>query len=230
MEGITPQQPENLRPNEAGSQELVRDLDAPLGKEQVSNVDAPERKNEWSDDLALPEDDLNTPLNEGVENDKVGLSDEQKAEIKGQTGWSDKIVDSIRTVEEAEVYMNSNLQEVNGNLERTDIDWDAKIPQDRIDRMRSLYGDEVADRWANKTNFDLIKEGKAPYGPDGEYVNLHHIGQKADSPLAELTYSEHKQYDGVLHDKTNPSEIDRSGFSAERKQYWMDRYESLQNK
>ena len=59
---------------------------------------------------------------------------------------SDEIVDAIKTPEEAQVYKDAGLKEVNGNLERTDIDWDAKIPQDRIDRMRSLYGDEVASR------------------------------------------------------------------------------------
>ena len=122
------------------------------------------------------------------------------------------------------------MKEVNGNLERTDIDWDAKIPQDRIDRMRSLYGDEVADRWSDKTNMDLIKDGKAPYGPDGERVNLHHIGQKADSPLAELTDTEHKSNDGILHDKTKESEIERSVFRKEREAYWRNRYEELTKK
>ena len=93
--------------------------------------------------------------------------------------------------------------------------------------MRSLYGDEVADKCADKTNLDLIKEGKAPYGSDGQQVNLHHIGQKSDSPLAELTNTEHKQNDGVLHDKTKSSEIERPVFRTERQQYWIARYESL---
>ena len=75
---------------------------------------------------------------------------------------------------------------------------------------------------------DLIKEGKAPYGPDGKQINLHHIGQKADSPLAELTDTEHKTYDGVLHDKTKDSEIDRTVFRDERQKYWQARYEEIQ--
>lgn len=162
-----------------------------------------------------------------AENKSEGITEDEKQDIKEKTGWSDKVVDNFRTKEEAQVYIDANLKEVNGNLERTDIDWNAKIPQDRIDRMRSLYGDEVADKWADKTNLDLIKEGKAPYGSDGQQVNLHHIGQKSDSPLAELTNTEHKQNDGVLHDKTKSSEIERPVFRTERQQYWIARYESL---
>lgn len=166
-------------------------------------------------------------LNESIEKWTEGLNVEEKVRIKEETGWSDEIVNNIKNVDEAQVYIDANLKEVNGNLERQDIDWTQKIPEDRIERMRSLYGDEVADRWKDKTNLDLIREGKAPYGPDGKQINLHHIGQKADSPLAELTDTEHKTYDGVLHDKTKDSEIDRTVFRDERQKYWQTRYEEI---
>ena len=176
----------------------------------------------------LPIEDLNKPIALGsIETE--GLADNQKFDIKEKTGWSDDIIDSIRTEEESSVYINAGLTEVNGNLERSDIDWEAKIPQDRIDRMRTLYGDEIADKWAGKTNMDLIREGKAPYGSDGELVNLHHVGQKSDSPLAELTNTEHKSNDGILHDKTKTSEIERTVFRAEREAYWQNRYTELMN-
>ena len=175
-------------------------------------------------------DQLNAPIEQNSINENQGLSIEDKVLLQEETGWSDEIVDAIKTPEEAQVYKDAGLKEVNGNLERTDIDWDAKIPQDRIDRMRSLYGDEVADRWSDKTNMDLIKDGKAPYGPDGERVNLHHIGQKADSPLADLTDTEHKSNDGILHDKTKESEIERSVFRKEREAYWRNRYDELTKK
>ena len=152
---------------------------------------------------------------------------EEKVLLQEETGWSDEIIDSIKTSKEADVYKYAGLRDVNGNLERTDIDWNAKIPQDKIDRMRSLYGDEVADRWSDKTNMDLIKDGKAPYGSDGERINLHHIGQKPNSPLAELTDTEHKTNDGILHDKTKASEIERPVFRKEREAYWRNRYNEL---
>lgn len=172
-------------------------------------------------------EELNTPI-EGKESfEKSGLSLEEKVLLQDETGWSDKIIDAIKTPEEADVYKDAGLKDVNGNLERTDIDWNAKIPQDKIDRMRSLYSDEVANQWSGKTNIDLIKDGKAPYGPDGERINLHHIGQKPDSPLAELTDTEHKTNDGILHDKTKASEIERPVFRKEREAYWRNRYNEL---
>ncbi len=171
----------------------------------------------------------NTLSGQVEKTESIGLSDIEKRKLHEETGWSDKIIDVIKTPAEAEVYKQAGLKEMNGNLERLDIDWNAKIPQDRIDRMRSLYGDEVADRWSGKTNMDLIKEGKAPYGPDGEWINLHHIGQKTDSPLAELTNTEHKTYDSILHDKTKSSEIERPVFRTEKQAYWMNRYAELNN-
>ena len=220
LAGITPL--DKLSANEVmiPDQELNRSL-------EVGTMEAP---NEIEKNLegynSLPDE----KLNESIEQKRAdeGLSVEDKERIKVETGWSDEIVDNIKNVDEAQVYIDANLKEVNGNLERQDIDWTQKIPEDRIERMRSLYGDDVAERWKDKTNLDLIKEGKAPYGPDGKQINLHHIGQKADSPLAELTDTEHKTYDGVLHDKTKDSEIDRTVFRDERQKYWQARYEEIQ--
>lgn len=172
-------------------------------------------------------DELNSPIEGKESSEESGLSLEEKVLLQEETGWSDEIIDSIKTSKEADVYKDAGLRDVNGNLERTDIDWNAKIPQDKIDRMRSLYGDEVADRWSDKTNMDLIKDGKAPYGSDGERINLHHIGQKPNSPLAELTDTEHKTNDGILHDKTKASEIERPVFRKEREAYWRNRYNEL---
>lgn len=200
-------------------QELNRSL-------EVGTMEVPNEIEKYLEGYnSLPDEKLNESIEQRVDE---GLSVEDKVRIKEETGWSDEIVDNIKNADEAQVYVDANLKEVNGNLERQDIDWTQKIPEDRIERMRSLYGDDVADRWKDKTNLDLIKEGKAPYGPDGKQINLHHIGQKADSPLAELTDTEHKTYDGILHDKTKDSEIDRTVFRDERQKYWQARYEEIQ--
>lgn len=204
---------------------IEKDLDSPLMKDlkpKLEDIDIP--KDVANEDL-LPQDELNRPLSISEE---IGLSDEIKQNIMQETGWSNKVIEHFRSKEEMQVYLDANLTEINGNLERTDIDWNAKIPQAKIDRMRAIYSDDVADKWADKTNMDLIKEGKAPYGSDGEQINLHHIGQKSDSPLAELTYTEHKQNDGILHNKSKVSEIERPIFQSERKHYWQTRYELLQ--
>lgn len=49
------------------------------------------------------------------------------------------------------------------------------------------------DELTGKTNLQLMKNGKAPLDPTGKPYELHHIGQKKDSPLAILTQAEHRQ-------------------------------------
>lgn len=60
-------------------------------------------------------------------------------------------------------------------------------------------------------------------------VHLHHIGQKADSPLAELTRSEHLSggNDTILHDKGKPTETHGAGnsWNSEKREYWKNRAE-----
>lgn len=142
--------------------------------------------------------------------EKKGLSEEEKAKIKELTGWSDEILDAIGSMEEAEIYMKAGLKEVEINgkkcLIREDIDWNQK--------------DEMG-----RTNKERAEQGLSPITKDGKTVELHHIGQHADSPLAELTTEEHrgKGNDTVLHNKTKESEIDRRAFANERSSHWEAR-------
>lgn len=142
--------------------------------------------------------------------EKKGLTEEEKAKLKELTGWSDEIIDAIGSMEEAEIYMKAGLKEVEINgkkcLIRDDIDWDQK--------------DEMG-----RTNKERAEQGLSPITKDGKTVELHHIGQHADSPLAELTPEEHrgKGNDTILHDKTKESEIDRQAFAGERSSHWEAR-------
>lgn len=94
-------------------------------------------------------------------------------------------------------------------LQRTDIDYDATDP----------FG---------RTNLERMEQGKAPL-VDGKPIELHHIGQEMDSPLAELTQEEHRGpgNDGILHDKQKESEIDRNKFNTERENHWKERAEQV---
>ena len=145
-----------------------------------------------------------------VNEKKDGLTDEQKKEVKEKTGWSDEIIDFIGSMKEAEIYMNAGLveAEVNGKkcLIRNDIDLDQK-DEDGI------------------TNRERTERGRPPITKNGEEVELHHIGQKPDSPLAELTMEQHRGTgnDTILHDKSKESEIDRNEFGKERRDHWKDR-------
>lgn len=141
---------------------------------------------------------------------REGLTDEEKTRLREETGWSDKIIDSLVSLEEAEIYKNAGLieAEIGGKpcLIRPDIDWDQK----------DQFG---------RTNAERAKQGLAPIDSNGQPLELHHIGQRNDSPLAELTMPEHrgKGNDTILHDKSIESEIDRSSFGIERAQHWKER-------
>jgi hypothetical protein len=131
-------------------------------------------------------------------------------------GVPKEVLDVIGSEAEAKIYEDANLEpaEVNGKdaLIRTDIDYDQK------DAMGT-------------TNLDRMKSGRAPLDANGKQIELHHIGQKQDSPLAELTCAEHRGNgnDNVLHNKQKESEINRENFDKERKDYWKARAEQIEN-
>lgn len=139
-----------------------------------------------------------------------GLSEEEKQQIKNETGWSDEIIDAIGSMEEYRIYRDAGLQEVEINgrkcLVRSDIDWDQK------DSM-------------GRTNKERAEVGLSPINKEGDTIELHHIGQKSDGPLAELTPDEHrgKENYSVLHDTQKESEIDRVAFNGERSNHWNER-------
>lgn len=148
-----------------------------------------------------------------VNEKKDGLTDEQKKELQERTGWPDEIIDKIGSMEEAEIYEKAGLHavEIDGKwcLIRNDIDLD-QLDEDGI------------------SNRERMERGRPPITEDGKEVELHHIGQKQDSPLAELTMEEHRGTgnDTILHDKTKESEIDRTAFAKERKEHWKSRVNS----
>lgn len=131
-------------------------------------------------------------------------------------GVPKEVLDAIGSEAEAKIYEGANLEpaEINGKdaLIRTDIDYDQK------DAMGT-------------TNLDRMKSGRAPLDANGKPIELHHIGQKQDSPLAELTSAEHRGNgnDNVLHNKQKESEINREDFDKERKDYWKARAEQIEN-
>ena len=73
------------------------------------------------------------------------------------------------------------------------------------------------------------KRGNAPTGHDGHPVELHHRGQKPDSPLDEMTRTEHQGKGNFKknHENTgqHPSEINRKAWKTEKKQYWNTQWD-----
>lgn len=228
--------PKSLKETDKGSSNEISSADNKNGETSKTNFidildeskkDLPDNPNEdvgFVDALPQEEGINNVELLSDVVPDdvcqenleKLGLTDEEKNEIKEKTGWSDKIVDAIRTKEEAQIYMDAGLVEgeVNGK---------PALLQPRIDG--SACNDS---KWPNITNKELAEEGFPPRDAKGRPYELHHIGQNPDSPLAELTYDQHHSNGNfkILH-TFDDSSIDRLEFNKERRTYWKERSKSL---
>ncbi len=149
-------------------------------------------------------------------NELTPLSEETK-EVLSEEGYTDEVIESINSEEEAAIYQDAGLecQTVNGNdaLINTEID------PDQTDAL----GD---------TNLGRMEKGKSPLDANGKPIELHHVGQRADSPLAELTHAQHMEggNNTILHDTTKESEIDRSAFAKEREAHWKARAEEIKQR
>jgi len=155
--------------------------------------------------------------------EKGGLTDEEKAKIKDETGWSDEIIDCIQNMKQYEILKNAGLKEVEINgrkcLIKENIDLD--------------YTDE--DGISNR---DRIARGLSPLDSNtGKPLELHHLGQKKDSPLVELTEEEHRTGDlgngkknhSLWHRSGAESEVHGEGstWDVERKAYWKTRSQQI---
>lgn len=162
-----------------------------------------------------------TTTNESKETKSEGLTDEEKQKIKEETGWSDEIIDNIKNMKQYEILKNAGLIEVEINgrkcLIKENIDLDYKDEDGISNRERMERGLASLD---SKT---------------GKPIELHHLGQKADSPLVELTEEEHrtgeyedgKKNQSLWHDNTIESEVHGEGnnWDQERKAHWKARIE-----
>ncbi|EMJ9774723.1 TPA: HNH/ENDO VII family nuclease [Morganella morganii] len=162
-------------------------------------------------------EELDKPVNlELPRNELTPLSEETKEVLSGE-GYTDEVIESINSEEEAAIYQDAGLecQTVNGNdaLINTEID------PDQTDAL----GD---------TNLGRMEKGKSPLDANGKPIELHHVGQRADSPLAELTHAQHMEggNNTILHDTTKESEIDRSAFAKEREAHWKARAEEIKQR
>ena len=114
------------------------------------------------------------------------------------------------------VNIKGNVRDVSRRVyQRNDIDWNY------IEEKSGL------------TNRQLAQEGKAPYGPDGGKINLHHLTQTEPGAMVELPYSTHKKYHKVLHGLKKKGESFRnnnvlnSQYNNFRRKYWKWRANNL---
>ncbi|MCW9733540.1 HNH/ENDO VII family nuclease [Avibacterium sp. 20-15] len=194
-----------------------------IDKKEVNSKELPV----WADDKITIEDifdeanitdkvatDTKDPSNS--ENVMDCLAKEHFTPVKEETIekltliWPSEIVDMIKSEEEADIYQGASLmpKEINGKfvLCKEDIDLNQK--------------DELG-----RTNLGRMQQGLAPLDKGGKPIELHHIGQNQNSPLAELTSREHRGPGNhtILHDVKKESEIDRESFKKEKEEHWKER-------
>lgn len=179
--------------------------------------DAPESDDQCdsADDNAEDENASDaSEAQEGVQRSE--LTEEQKAQIKEETGWSDEIIDHIDSMEQYEIYKKADLEEreVNGRkclCKKIDLDY--------------------VDPKTGKTNRQLMESGRSPIDSrTGEKIQLHHMGQDFEGPFVELCeLSEHKDGNhAALHPKSegswrNDPEKNNLYNNIQRPEHWRAR-------
>lgn len=137
----------------------------------------------------------------------------QQIEIQRLSPYSNEITPYITQYNELQLYCSLQLKEsyITRPAIIRDIDFDLWIASE------------------NCSNLELMQKGCAPYefdAPEGK-IELHHIGQDDNAPLAELTWEEHDENSKLLHPSHEDSWRSKKGrelqFNAERTEYWKRR-------
>ena len=178
---------------------------------------------QWSLKETKTKNSENIKEREATETKSENLTEIGKNRIKEETGWSDEIIKNIKNLKQYEILKNADLVEVEINGRRC-------LVKESIDLD---YTDEDG-----VSNRDRISRGLAPLdSKTGKPLELHHLGQKLDSPLVELTEEEHRtgEYEkgrknqSILHDNTIETEVHGEGnnWVQERKSHWKARSEMV---
>lgn len=186
-----------------------------VAKESVKKIsdNIPEFGKEKKESTNVP--DFLKTVTHGIVRSEVDKETEDE-KVKEKTNYSDDINDYIITEEELDVYQNEGLEEGKVN--------------DRITLKDTNIDPDLVDS-KGRTNLERMEKGLAPLDEDGKPYNLHHIGQKSDSPLAELKDNVHKKNDSALHDKTQKTEVHNENsevnWDKERSDHWKARAEEM---
>lgn len=136
--------------------------------------------------------------------------------LKAETGWTNNITNTITNSRQLDIYKNAELKEL--QIDGRDclvrkVDWD------------------YVDDESGLTNRERASRGLSPIDSNtGEKIQLHHMGQKFDSPFAELSATEHGDGNySVLHRNSveswrrNPDL--RTAYNDQRISHWKLRSE-----
>lgn len=167
--------------------ELAKEV--PAAKLDFKELDKPLQ----FDAAEISNSNLNETAVENLNQEKKGLTDDEKNQIKEETGWSDEVIDAIGTMDQYQIYKDAGVKEMEINGRKVLV---KDIDLDYIDEKTGM------------SNRERMEKGLSPIdAKTGEKIELHHMGQSYDSPLAEL--SENSEHGGknhsVLHDNSTES-------------------------
>lgn len=138
---------------------------------------------------------------------KNGLTMNQAAIIQQTSKWPLDAIKNIHSIEEYNIYKEANLIP-------TRLADDELVFLRQIDwTLTDVYG---------RTNVQRVSANLAPIDATGTPFELHHIGQRADSPLAVLSWAEHHlpgNY-SVLHYAEQGKDISDAAFKKQKQEVW----------
>ena len=124
-------------------------------------------------------------------------------------------------------------------LSENTVTFEAKLPGGGIQANKAYQRSDLIDPMridpeTGLTSLERMIQGKAPIGPDGKAMHLHHMTQETNSPLAEMTEKFHQDYFREIHIWTNGStggvnranprpKVNRKVYNEWRSQYWEHR-------
>ena len=93
-----------------------------------------------------------------------------------------------------------------------------------VAQRRNLF-DPCQTDLQGRTNIQRMRDGRAPLDRNGDPIELHHINQRSDAPIIELTKEEHQ----AIRVQRETSRIDRVNARNFRETYWMARATSIRS-
>lgn len=140
-----------------------------------------------------------------------------KAGTKGGLTMSE-----VATIQHESLYPMEIIERL-GNKEQYSLFKEIGLKSTLINNKTALVRNidlNYVDDATGLTNLQLMQRGNAPFDPTGNRYELHHIGQRNDSPLAILTRTEHDN--SFLHTLTenfdNPS--NQNSWQTIKSNFW----------
>ncbi len=144
-----------------------------------------------------------------------GLTMNAAAMIQKESKWSLDAIKNIHSIDEYNIYKDANLVPT-------------KLPDGEFVFLRQI--DWTLTDAYGRTNVQRVAANLAPVDATGTPFELHHMGQRADSPLAILSWAEHHSSGNysVLHYAEQGKDISDAAWAKQKQEIWKAILKMLQ--